>query len=89
MTTAEEHVDLANRAYFVDPLRMDPPYGVGPTMGVGSGSHGRTHVVLDAENNPAFPAIAVAPESLSRITRDAFERDGAVRVCERSVRSRS
>lgn len=64
MTTTQEYLNLADRAYQVDRLKQDPPLGVGAefTMGTG-GNHAQMYRVIDTGDNSAngFQAMAVAP----------------------------
>lgn len=63
MTTEEEFLGLADRAYEVDRLWQDPPLAKGDSFTVSSGDHERQYQVLDCQDNPAngFQGMAVAP----------------------------
>ncbi len=63
MTTAEEHMGLANEAYKVDRLVQDPPLAKGEEFTVGPEGREQDYRVIDTQNHPAngFQAIAVAP----------------------------
>ncbi|MEO7015384.1 MAG: hypothetical protein ABI130_13625 [Leifsonia sp.] len=63
MTTAEEYMYLAARAYDVDRLIQDPPLAVDERFNVGSGDHKQKYQVIDTEDHSAngFQAMAVAP----------------------------
>lgn len=63
MTTAEQYMDLANKAYTVDRLHQDPPLSVGEKLRVGGGDHTQAFQVIDTEDHPAngFQAMAVVP----------------------------
>lgn len=63
MTTAEEYMDLSNKAYDVDRLKQDPPLGKHDEFTAGSGDRQQMYQVIDTETNAAngFQAMAVAP----------------------------
>lgn len=63
MTTAEQYMDLADKAYEVDRLRRDPPLSIGERFRAGSGDHTQAYQVIDTEDHAAngFQAMAVVP----------------------------
>src|SRR5947209_2250248 len=63
MTTDEEYMGLADEAYSVDRLRLDPPRTKGSQFYVGSRPDEQLYEVIDSHTNAVngFQAMAVAP----------------------------